>query len=109
VRGVGKANLKDTPHVMEGIAEVIDKFYKTNVYKSLIYNSTAAFALIDNLEVVIYHFSDITYRVNRSDVEALYSDFDNILNETNWKEYVQSPLNNDKYIEATKNILIKIK
>jgi hypothetical protein len=109
VRVVGKTNLKDTPHAMEGIVEVVDKFYKTNVYKSLIYNSTAAFALIDNLEALIYHFSDITYRVNRSDVVALYSDFDNILNETNWKEYVQTPLKNDKYIEAAKSILIEIK
>ena len=108
-RVVGKTNLKDTPHAMEGIAEVIDKFYKDNVYKSLIYNSTAAFALIDNLESIIYHFSDITYRVNRADVEALYSDFENILKEANWKEHVQTPLKNDKYIDTTKSILIEIK
>jgi len=109
VRQLGKTNLKDTPHVLEGYADTIDTFYKTNVYKSLIYNSTAAFALIDNLEVIIYHFSDVTYKVNRSDVESLYSDFDNILNETNWKEYVQAPLKDGKYIEkSAKDILIEM-
>lgn len=104
----GKINLRDTAYVLQGNTDTITEFYETEVQKSLIYNSTAAFALIDNLEGVIYNFSDITYKISRSDIEEHYSDFNNILTEANWKEYVQTPLEDDLYIERTvKNILIE--
>jgi hypothetical protein len=106
VSQAGKTNLKGTPYGLEDNAETINRYYTTSVQKSLIYNSTAAFALIDNLEVIIYHFSDASYKVKRSDVEALYPDFNQILNEKYWKEHVQSPLQDEKYIkELAKDIL----
>lgn len=60
----------------------------------LIYNSTAAFALIDNLKTIQYHLTDHTYIVNRKDVEQIYSvpKLADLLTESNWKQYVQDKL-----------------
>jgi len=86
---------------------VNDDLCYTEVKKSLIYNSTAAFALINNLEHIIYHFTDVSYMVNRADVEALYHDFDDILNEMTWKHVVQNTLNDTNYLENTARELLK--
>jgi hypothetical protein len=97
---VGKKSMENKSVSESSNVEDLDKIYKEEVYKSLIYNSTAAFALIDNLEGITYLFSDVEYRVKEKDIENLYSEFDNILNEDRWEKEVQSPLKNSIYIEA---------
>jgi len=70
--------------------------------KVLIYNSTAAFALIDNLKTIQYHFTDHTYVINRKDVEELYSvpKLANLLNQSSWKQYVQDKLKDSKQVQT---------
>jgi hypothetical protein len=80
---------------------------KEKVNRSLIYNSTAAFALIDNLQSIVYNFPGETYRVNRADVEKLYSNFSTIIQKVNWYKYVQEPLKNLQYTDDTAEKVIK--
>jgi len=79
------------------------------VKSSLLYNSTAAFALIDNLKVIDYNFSGASYQVKRADIESLYSDFSNILKKENWQNHVQSKMNDRQYIEDAFQRVIKTK
>lgn len=79
------------------------------VKRSLLYNSTAAFALIDNLKIIDYNFSGTSYQVKRADIESLYSNFNNILENENWLNYVQSKMNDFQYVEDTFLRVIKPK
>ena len=104
----GKESMSRKPFASSGTIDELNKLYQKEVEKSLIYNSTAAFSLIGNLEHIIYRFSDVSYQVSRANVEALYLDHNNLLNPTIWKEEVQSKLNDDNYVAATaEKILIR--
>ncbi|MEG0641144.1 MAG: DUF4825 domain-containing protein [Clostridium sp.] len=94
-----EVNYKDT---IENIN--IDK-----VNKALVYNSTAAFALIDNLEVISYNFMGSIYKVLRTDIEKWYGeDLAELLNETKWKSKIQDKLEDNNYVnEFTKLVLIR--
>jgi len=103
---VGKESMHRKSFAAYGSADELNQIYENEVKKSLIYNSTSAFALIDNLEYIIYHFSDVSYKVSREEIEALYNDFNNILNETNWKHEVQNSLNDSSHVaDIAKKIL----
>jgi len=105
---VGKESMSHKQYAASGLADELNTIYKNEVEKSIIYNSTAAFALIDNLEYIVYHFSDVSYKVSRTDIKALYSNFDTILNETNWKDNVQSKLKEKSYIaDVASRVLIQ--
>lgn len=105
---VGKESMSHKQYAANGLADELSRIYRNNVEKSMIYNSTAAFALIDNLEHITYHFSDISYTVDRADVESLYSDFGTILNVTNWKNEVQDKLKDSAYVsDSAKKVLIE--
>lgn len=68
--------------------------------QSLIYNSTAAFALIENLEKIEYHFLDQIINVDRQSVESQYENFSELTESTDtWNEKVRNPLKNSKYVE----------
>lgn len=71
------------------------------VKRSLLYNSTAAFALIDNLQEIDYHFSGASYRVKRTDIEALYANFSGILQTVQWKTFVQTKMDDSQYVDET--------
>lgn len=71
------------------------------VKRSLLYNSTAAFALIENLQEIDYNFSEASYQVKRTDIEALYSNFPYILQTDQWKTSVQAKMNNTRYVDET--------
>lgn len=79
------------------------------VKSALIYNSTAAFALIDNLQIIDYNFSGASYQVKRTDIESLYSNFNNILEQDNWSNYVQSKMDDHQYVEAAFQRVTKTK
>ncbi|MCJ8010080.1 DUF4825 domain-containing protein [Lederbergia wuyishanensis] len=68
--------------------------------QSLIYNSTAAFALIANLEKIEYHFLDQTINVDRQSIERRYPNFNKMTESTKtWNEKVRNPLKNPQYVE----------
>lgn len=71
------------------------------VKRSLLYNSTAAFALIDNLKEIDYNFSGTSYRVKRNDIEGLYSNFADILQSNRWKTSVQMMMDDTQYVDET--------
>lgn len=68
--------------------------------KSIIYDSTAAFALIGNLEVIKYKFSNKTIEVTRDRVNLwLDDDVSTFKNKEKFEESIQSPLKDDINIE----------
>lgn len=68
---------------------------------SLIYNATAAFALIDNLEAIRFKFDESLFKIFRSDVEKWYGvDLQALAEETAWKDKVQSRLKDEEYIQS---------
>lgn len=77
------------------------------VKHALIYNSTAVFALIDNLQVIKFRFMDTTYTAKRASVEKLYKNFDNILKEEVWKEEVQQRLRDNNYVKTAEKVLME--
>lgn len=92
-----EVNYKDT------VADIGEE----KVNKALLYNSTAAFALIGNLKYIVYNFTGASYKVSRGDVENLYKDFGNILKESNWKKSVQNKLADKQFVsQSAKKILI---
>lgn len=104
----GKTNLKNISDDAKLYQNVTDNDATMEVKKSLIYNSTAAFALIDNLNSIEYIFSDVSYQVKRSDVESIYPDFKDIRNTNHWNKRVQKPLGKGDYInDIAKRILIE--
>lgn len=61
--------------------------------KVAIYNATAAFVLIKNLETVDMRFSDQSYEITRKQVEGWFGpDFEALIDPTVFKEKVQQPL-----------------
>ncbi|GGH18359.1 DUF4825 domain-containing protein [Paenibacillus segetis] len=77
----------------------------------LIYNATAAFALIDNLEGINFNFMDVDYQVKRQDVENWYgTTLSALLVEDTWGAKVQEKLADDEYVlSCSKALLSKSK
>lgn len=76
--------------------------YKSS--RSIIYNSTAAFALIDNLQEIDYKFMGSSYKVTRSNVEKWYGvKAQALLDGDNWKNKVQLGLKDENYIKSCSN------
>jgi hypothetical protein len=95
---IAQVNYKDT---IENIGE--DK-----ISKALIYNCTAAFALIDNLQGINYSFPGTTYTILRSDVEKLYGgDLPGLLRKDEWKGKVQDKLLDSEYVNNFTNVVLK--
>ncbi len=71
------------------------------VNKALIYNATAAFVLIDNLEGVKFSFEGSSYKVLRSDVEKWYGvDLPVLAEKVAWEKTVQGKLGDDDYVQS---------
>lgn len=61
--------------------------------KTVIYNATAAFVLIKNLEIIDMRFSDQSYVITRENVEQWFGDdFDSLIDPAVFKEKVQMPI-----------------
>lgn len=68
--------------------------------RDLIYNATANFVLIDNLEVIIFNFTGNSYEITREDIQDIYGDsFHNLTDLNNWKKIVQEKLNDTDYVD----------
>ena len=68
--------------------------------RSLIYNVTANFVLIDNLEVLSLHFQGETYTANRESIAQWYGMEPEALQDAKrWKKEVQDKLKERSYVE----------
>ncbi|MEC0371656.1 DUF4825 domain-containing protein [Paenibacillus chibensis] len=69
--------------------------------RSLIYNATAAFALIDNLKQIRFKFDDRVYIAERSRLEAWYGKKPSSLTDSPkiWIPVVQDPLADLSYVQ----------
>lgn len=71
----------------------VEEVGKERVEKAVLYNATAIFALIENMEVVKFAFSDQTYTVTRERVNNWFGeDVSSFKNENIFKEKVQQPI-----------------
>ncbi len=69
--------------------------------RALVYNTTANFALIENLEVLILNFEGDSYTISRSAVEGWYGvRLASLQNRDTWAEKVQRPLSNRAYVHS---------
>lgn len=68
---------------------------------SLIYNATAAFALIDNLQTIDFIFTGDNYSIDRKSVQEWYksaASLSDLLTEEEWTSTVQKNLNDNEYL-----------
>lgn len=85
---------------------VTDWYINENHYleKSLLYNSVSIFILIDNVETIKFNFSGESYTVNRKQIETLYPNFkdivDNGINQNNFNKYLENKLNDNNFVES---------
>jgi hypothetical protein len=79
------------------------------VNRAIIYNATAAFALIDNLETIRFYFTGENYEVIRTDVEKWYgAKASSLLEKGTWEKSVQSKLRDPEYVlQGVKNLTQK--
>ncbi|MBP1157383.1 MULTISPECIES: DUF4825 domain-containing protein [unclassified Paenibacillus] len=99
----------DTYTVQVNYKESIGDIGEDQLDRGLIYNSTAAFALIDNLEAIHFHFSGASAKVLRSDVERWYGVKASTLAEQgNWRNRVQSKLVDEEYVRQCKEAILQI-
>lgn len=66
----------------------------------LIYNATANFALIDNLQSITFNFTGDSYSIERIDVQKWYEvNLDDLLDQSVWKNKVQNRLGDKNYVD----------
>lgn len=67
--------------------------------RALIYNATAAFALIENLEALVLNFEGTSFKLFRSDVEQWYGvELKELAEAASWRDRVQSRLKDEEYV-----------
>ena len=69
----------------EGVAGIGQQ----RVEEGVVYDSIAAFSLIDNLKVIRYDFPDGSYQVERGDVEKRFGSLTKLLEAGRWQTEVQ--------------------
>lgn len=74
------------------------------VKRNLVYNSTAAFALINNLDGITYEFCGNQYKYKRTQVEKVFGkDLRKLLEKKEWKKKVQDKLEDQSFVEQFYN------
>jgi hypothetical protein len=74
---------------------------------SLLYNSTANFVLIDNLQVLVFNFHDKSYTINRTDAEAyLQMDFNTLKDSSTLLKNIQTKLSDKSFVEEYYNAVV---
>ncbi|WNQ13313.1 DUF4825 domain-containing protein [Paenibacillus aurantius] len=73
---------------------------KEQTARALLYNATAAFALIDNLKVLEFQLENSpAYRIERAELEHWYGkDWQGLLDAGHWKDHVQAKLADPSYV-----------
>lgn len=104
----GELSMEHKSFACEGTVDAIHAVYENEVNKSTIYDSMVAFAIIDNLESIIFNFTDVTYTITRKDVEAIYGDVSSINNKADWNKIVRDPLGDTVYVtQLAKKLIIR--
>ena len=80
---------------------------KGDAEKTLLYNSAAAFALLNNLEGILYHFTDITYQVTREDAEQCFGPVKDYLDSQAWQEKIKKPLTDPGLVSSFASVMLK--
>ncbi len=103
--------LADVPHtfvIYPTTRELAIRYTKSvqdiglNIVKSsLVYNATANFTLIDNLNAITFVFPRTSYHVTRAQVQSWYGEAPSKLaNQSSWNQDVQSKLSVSKYVTS---------
>lgn len=75
--------------------------------KCLLYNSVSIFSLIDNVDELTFNFSGETYKVNRKQIEELYPNYNDIVNngidKDNFNKYLENKMNDNNFVETIFN------
>jgi hypothetical protein len=75
--------------------------------RALIYNATAAFALIENLEAVAFNFEGSYFKLFRSDVERWYGvELGELAEAAAWRDRVQDRLKDEAYVQECLNAIV---
>lgn len=70
------------------------------VRRNVVYNSIAAFALVDNLEKITYEFCGSQFKFTRKQVEnVLGNDLSGLLNKEIWNKKVRDKMENKKFVD----------
>ncbi len=71
----------------------VEDIGKEKVEKAILYNATAMFALIENMETIVFHFTDASYTVTRERVKDWFGeDVLTFKDEQKFEEKVQRPI-----------------
>ena len=80
--------------------ETTKKIGSDKVRRDLIYNATAAMALIANVDELIFTFPDTYFIFRRSALNTIYNaELSNLLPGKTWKAQVQDKLKDDGFVE----------
>lgn len=91
-------------HYEEKTTDIEAKLFE----QAMLYNSVAAFALVDNLQTVEYRFSDTTVVAKRVAIQGLFGeDLASLLTKEKWRTGVQDKLRDDQFVEEGMKKLIK--
>ena len=88
---------------------ITDWYINENQYleKCLLYNSVAIFSLIDNVQEITFNFSSNSYTVNRNQIETLYPNYSDIVNDEinkdNFNRYLENKMNDNEFITSIFN------
>lgn len=75
--------------------------------RALLYNSLAAYALLDNLEAIEFRFADGTYTSTRTETQEVFGEpLSDLLTEEKWKT-IQEQLKDDSYVSKQAQIVIQ--
>jgi len=79
--------------LMVNYEKSVDEIGKERVEKALLYNATAVFALIKNMEVIDFNFVDKNYTITREQVNDWFGeDISSFNDEKMFEEKVQQPI-----------------
>ena len=91
---------------------ITDWYINENYYleKSLVYNSIAIFALIDNVDYIKYNFSGKTYEVKRKNVENNFPNYKDIIkngiDKDAFNKYLENKIGDKEFIDSCFDKLI---
>lgn len=79
--------------------EAFENMDEDKVKADLIYNATANFAVIDNLQAITFNFTDKSFKLTRNYMNDWYNDsLSSLLQESKWKTAVQEKLEDKNYV-----------
>lgn len=79
--------------------EALENMDEDKVKADLIYNATANFALIDNLQAITFNFTGKAFRITRNYLKDWYKEnLSSLTEESKWKTAVQEKLADKNYV-----------